>query len=160
MKNTKNIAIVYCEGAFNTPNGKTAHGLVRFTERYDVRCVIDSRYQSKDAGAVLDGSDNGIPIVGSLAEAVADTHGGTKATHFVVGLAPDGGRLSPVARAEVEVALRSGLNVDAGLHDYLSDDPQLSGLAAENDVVIRDVRKTPAMSDLHFSPARSKKSVP
>ena len=27
-------AIVYCEEAFNTPNGKTAHGLVRFTERY------------------------------------------------------------------------------------------------------------------------------
>ena len=27
-------ALVYCEGAFNTPNGKTAHGLVRFTERY------------------------------------------------------------------------------------------------------------------------------
>ena len=26
-------AIVYADGAFNTPNGKTAHGLVRFTER-------------------------------------------------------------------------------------------------------------------------------
>jgi len=28
----KDQAIVYCEGAFNTPNGKTAHGLVRFTK--------------------------------------------------------------------------------------------------------------------------------
>lgn len=37
-------AIVYCEGAFNTTNGKTAHGLVRFTERYKVIAVIDSRY--------------------------------------------------------------------------------------------------------------------
>ena len=27
-------AIIYCEGAFNTTNGKTAHGLVRFTNRY------------------------------------------------------------------------------------------------------------------------------
>lgn len=29
-------ALVYCQGAFNTPNGKTAHGLVRFTERYTI----------------------------------------------------------------------------------------------------------------------------
>ncbi len=29
-------AIVYCEGAFDTTNGKTAHGLVRRSERYGV----------------------------------------------------------------------------------------------------------------------------
>ena len=43
-------AIVYCEGFFNTPEGKTAHGLVRFTERYRVLSVIDSRYAGQDAG--------------------------------------------------------------------------------------------------------------
>lgn len=48
-------ALVYCEGAFNTPNGKTAHGLVRFTERYNIVGVIDSKYANKDAGEVLDG---------------------------------------------------------------------------------------------------------
>ena len=37
-------ALVFCEGAFNTPEGKTAHGLVRFTERYEVLGVIDSNY--------------------------------------------------------------------------------------------------------------------
>ena len=46
-------ALVYCEGAFNTPNGKTAHGLVRFTERYHVVGVIDSKYAGQDAGEVL-----------------------------------------------------------------------------------------------------------
>ena len=35
-------ALVYCEGAFGTPNGKTAHGLVRRTRRYDVLAVIDT----------------------------------------------------------------------------------------------------------------------
>ena len=48
-------AIVYCAGAFNTPSGKTAHGLVRFTERYQVLAVIDPIYAGKDARGVLDG---------------------------------------------------------------------------------------------------------
>ncbi|MGB2990951.1 MAG: DUF1611 domain-containing protein, partial [Candidatus Zixiibacteriota bacterium] len=52
-------AIVYCQGALNTPNGKTAHGLVRFTRRYQVLSVIDSRYQNQDAGAVLNGKPKG-----------------------------------------------------------------------------------------------------
>ena len=47
-------ALVYADGAFNTPNGKTAHGLVRFTERYTVVGVIDHKYAGQDAGMVLD----------------------------------------------------------------------------------------------------------
>lgn len=45
-------AIVYCQGAYNTPDGKTAHGLVRRTSRYDILSVIDSRYTGQDAGFV------------------------------------------------------------------------------------------------------------
>lgn len=144
-------AIVYCEGAFNTPNGKTAHGLVRFTHRYRVTAVVDSRYNGKDAGEVLDGRVRNIPIAGSLDRALAlSTKGKTPATHFVVGLAPDGGRLSPSAREDVKRALASGLNVDCGLHDFLSEDPVMMRLAAEKKVVIRDVRKPPCVDQLHF----------
>ncbi len=63
-------AIIYCEGAFNTPNGKTAHGLVRFTERYDVLSVIDSRYAGQDAGEILDGGMNMIPVYSTIQEGV------------------------------------------------------------------------------------------
>ena len=52
----KSNAIVYCQGAFNTPNGKTAHGLVRFTERYEVVAVVDSNYAGQDAAEILDGT--------------------------------------------------------------------------------------------------------
>ncbi len=144
-------AIVYCEGAFNTPNGKTAHGLVRFTRRYRVLSVVDSRYADKDAGEVLDGKVNRIPIFESLQKAVkaADSHA-RAATHFVVGLAPDGGRLSPEARRDVKKALTTGLNVDCGLHDFLSEDPELMALAAQHKVQIRDIRKPPPRSRLHF----------
>ncbi|MBI4719786.1 MAG: DUF1611 domain-containing protein [Chitinivibrionia bacterium] len=144
-------AIVYCEGAFNTPNGKTAHGLVRFTERYDVLAVIDSRYQGREAGEILDGADYGIPVVGSVEAAVQAAVGrGRTATHFVVGLAPDGGRLSAAAREDVKTAIRLGLNVDCGLHDFLAEDPELAALAASRGVVLRDVRKPPDRNNLHF----------
>ena len=48
-------AIVYCEGAFGTTNGKTAHGLIRRSRRYKVLAVVDSLQAEKDAGEVLDG---------------------------------------------------------------------------------------------------------
>jgi uncharacterized NAD-dependent epimerase/dehydratase family protein len=144
-------AIVYCEGAFNTPNGKTAHGLVRFTVRYDVLAVVDSAHAGSDAGEVLDGSPNGIPVVAGLKQGMEAANAANKAaTHMVVGLAPDGGRLSPAARADVKKAIELGLNVDSGLHDFLSDDPAFVKLAATNGIEIRDVRKPPGRDKCHF----------
>ena len=143
-------AIVYCAGAFNTPSGKTAHGLVRFTERYQVLAVIDPIYAGKDARGVLDGVLTGIPVVEDLAEAMltAGKHGG--ADVFVIGLAPDGGRLPDDAREVVKQAVQMGLHVDSGLHDFLSDDPIVSAMAKEKNVRIRDIRKPPERKDLHF----------
>ena len=90
-------ALVYCDGAFNTPNGKTAHGLVRFTERYEVTGVIDRKYAGQDAGMVLDGKNYGIPIFKDLKTALEQTGPENKPKVMVVGLAPDGGRLPPEA---------------------------------------------------------------
>ena len=144
-------AIVYCEGAFNTPNGKTAHGLVRFTARYRVMSVIDSRHAGGDAGEILDNKPNNIPVYDSLDRAFqAARDSGTPATHFVIGLAPDGGRLSNDARSGIRKAIESGCHVDCGLHDYLPEDPELSRLASDKGVLLRDVRKPPHRSHLHF----------
>ena len=38
---------------------------------------------------------------------------------------------------------RAGLDLDSGLHEFISDDPELSGLARENGVELRDLRKPP-----------------
>lgn len=144
-------AIVYCEGNFETTNGKTAHGLVRRCERYRILNVIDSGRAGRDAADVLDGRTGNIPIVGDLTAAIEDARGrGLEPTHLVIGLAPDGGRLPAAARADVRAALELGLNVDSGLHDFLSDDPALSELAATHGATIRDVRKPPARDTLHF----------
>jgi len=147
-------AVVYCQGAFGTTNGKTAHGLVRRTDRYRVLSVVDARYAGCDAGDVLDGKPCGIPICRSVRDAVTTTHASLSEsgapTHLVVGLAPDGGRLPQEARAEVREALGFGLSVDSGLHDFLSEDLELAWFAEQNGVRIRDVRKPPDRRDLHF----------
>jgi len=143
-------AVVYCEGAFGTTNGKTAHGLVRRTARYRVLAVIDSRAAGADAGQLLDGRAAGIPVVRDLDAALAHARAaGAPATHLVMGLAPDGGRLPPDARADVERALRLGLHVDSGLHDFIGDDPVLAAAAAASGARIRDIRRTPDRARLH-----------
>jgi uncharacterized NAD-dependent epimerase/dehydratase family protein len=147
----KDPAIVYCESAFNTPNGKTAHGLVRFTKRYEVLAVIDSRYAGKDAGEILDRVKKHIPLVNDLPEALAAAQmKNSTATHFVIGLAPDGGKLDPKARQAVIEAVKHGLHVDCGLHDFLSEDQQIAALARDHHVRLRDIRKPPSRERLHF----------
>jgi uncharacterized NAD-dependent epimerase/dehydratase family protein len=144
-------AIIYCQEAFGTPNGKTAHGLVRRTKRYHVLSVIDSRHAGGDAGFILDGTPKGIPIYMDIKEALGAVRSdGNNATHFVIGLAPDGGRLSPRDRRDVIEAIRSGLNVDSGLHDFLTEDSEITNLANAHGVQLRDVRKTPPRKELHF----------
>lgn len=144
-------ALVYCEGAFNTPNGKTAHGLVRFTERYEVVGVLDTKYAGSDAGDVLDGKPNGIPVFKDLEAAIiALAANENLPSYLVIGLAPDGGRLPQVAKATIKNALLKGWNIDSGLHDFLTNDPELVALAKEKNVKIRDIRKTPDRDQLHF----------
>jgi uncharacterized NAD-dependent epimerase/dehydratase family protein len=151
MNESKHNAVVYCESAFGSTNGKTAHGLIRFSRRYNVIAVIDSSLTGRDAGIFLDGVDRDIPIVDSVDDAfeIALSRN-IKLTHFVVSLAPDGGRLDWRARADIAVAIEFGLNVDCGLHDFLTEDPELTKLAADCAVEIRDIRKPPDRSDLHF----------
>jgi uncharacterized NAD-dependent epimerase/dehydratase family protein len=151
MASLDGYAIVYCEGFFNTTNGKTAHGLVRRTRRYDVISLVDSRHAGKDAGMVLDGRNSGIPVHATLEEAVISCKfSGKTAKYFVNGITPDGGAVSPETRKAVKKALKLGLNVDSGAHEFLSDDQELAKLAAKNGLTIRDVRKTPSRNELHF----------
>lgn len=144
-------AIVYAEGAFNTPIGKTAHGLVRFTRRYRILSVIDSRYAGEDAGKLLDGHENDIPVFGDVREAIYHSIGhGDIPQYFVIGLAPDGGRVDNRTRNDIKKAIMYRLNIDCGLHDFLSDIPEMRELAEHHKVRLRDIRKTPSREDLHF----------
>lgn len=151
VKSIDGKALVYCDGAFNTPSGKTTHGLVRFTERYEIVGVLDRNYAGKDSGEVLDGRSNGIPIFKSIESAEKKLlEKGIIPKTLVIGLAPDGGRLPAVAKGTIKKALEMGWNVDSGLHDFLTSDESLVKLATENQTRIRDIRKTPERDQLHF----------
>lgn len=144
-------AIVYCEGAFQTTYGKTAHGLVRFTRRYKVLSVVDSQCAGQDTGEILDNKPNGILIYASIREAIDAAAGaGVDPTHLVIGMATDGGRLDHWVHRDIKTALKMGLNVDCGLHEFITEDPELVELAAAHQVQMRDIRKPPPRSHLHF----------
>lgn len=150
MSEESAVAVVYCDGHFQDPNGKTAHGLVRFTRRYDVLCVIDRATAGRDAGEVLDGKRRNIPLVADLGEALSlGAKTGRRPTHLVIGVAPDGGRMDDGMKSAVRQALEAGLNVDSGLHDFLTEMPEMVALAAKVGKVLRDVRKPPPRSELH-----------
>jgi len=68
----------------------------------------------------------------------------------VVGLATDGGVLPDHARVAVARAITHQLDVYSGLHVFLSEDAELSALAAKHEVELFDVRKPPHRSTLHF----------
>ncbi len=141
-------ALVVCDDLFATANGKTAHGLVRGTERYEILGVIDGPTAGRDAGEVLDGENRGIPVFGTIADALRALP--RRPDFCVVGVATSGGRVTPGLRALLLEAVEAGVSVVNGLHEFLSDDAELASAAARRGVAIRDVRKTAPRSELHF----------
>ena len=130
-------AIVYCEREYLTANGKTAHGLVRHTNRYNIVGVVDSTAPAGDAGEVLDGKHRGIPLFSTLEEACRKT----LPKIFIIGAVSEGGVLPEGYDHAVAWALSHGLDVVSGLHYFLSEDERFAILATKNGCRITDVRK-------------------
>ncbi|HMV49565.1 MAG TPA: DUF1611 domain-containing protein [Blastocatellia bacterium] len=76
---------------------------------------------------------------------------------FVIGLAPDGGKLPAYAREAVAQALSAGLNVDSGLHEFLSEDAEFAALAKQHNVAFAMFAARHCAPSFIFSPAKSKK---
>lgn len=141
-------AIVLANDAYATPNGKTAHGLVRHGDRFNVRAVVDPACAGRDAGEILDGRHRGIPIASTLVEAAHRY--APEARYCIVGLATHGGRLTAGLRDLLREALELGLSVVNGLHDLAGDDPELGPLAEKRGLTILDLRRPKPREDLHF----------
>jgi uncharacterized NAD-dependent epimerase/dehydratase family protein len=148
MRRVDGTAIVLCNGLYTTVNGKTAHGLVRGTDRYRILGVVDAPTAGRDAGEVLDGVRRGIPIFASLPEALAALP--EKPDYAVIGIATHGGRMTAPIRASLKEALENGLSIVNGLHEFASDDAGLAALAKQSGRTITDVRKVPPRAELHF----------
>ena len=136
-------AVILCDGYFGQNTGKTANGLVRYSKRYEIVGVIDHTKAGRDAGEVLDGKANGIPIVGGLREAIDRCSPKT----LIIGVATFGGYIPQEYRPTLREAIEHGLNIVAGLHEYLSEDPEFAKLAETNGVRLVDVRKPRPIRD-------------
>lgn len=140
-------AVVYCEGQFGEQDGKTANGLVRHSEKYDVLSVIDSTRAGADAGMTLDAVANGIPVLGSLAEAIV--HAGHVPDYLICGIAPASGLLTADQRIVLLEGISRGMHIVNGLHEFLSDDLEFAAAALLAGVTITDVRRPRDKKDLH-----------
>jgi len=139
-------AVVYCEGNFGAIDGKTANGLVRHSGKYDILSVIDSTKSGLDTGVVLGHAANSIPLTEDLDHAIALA--GHVPDTFIFGIAPASGMLSSDERKVVLDAMRRGMNIVSGLHEFLGDDAEFSALAKERGVTILDVRRPRDKKDL------------
>lgn len=139
-------AIILTNGLLRSSDAKTAHGLIRGTERYRIVGVIDPPTAGQDAGQVLDGKHRDIPIYESLEQAID----AQAIDYLIIGVATVGGVLPADMLVVVEQAIQSGISVVNGLHDYLSDNPNLVALAQQHQVQLIDVRKPKSRKDLHF----------
>ena len=131
-------ALILCEGMFDSAEGKSTHGLLRYSKRFEIVGVIDSTHTGKDSGFVLDGIPNGIPFYKDLDSAL---FANPDVEYFIVGVATDGGKLPDSFRRVITYAITKKLNIVNGLHEYLSDDYKLAKLAECYGVKIIDVRK-------------------
>src|SRR6266498_4772089 len=141
-------ALVLCGGSYAEVTGKTAHGLVRGTDRYRIVGVVDAPTAGRDAGEVLDGRPRGIPIFASLSEALAKLP--AKPDFAVVGVATHGGHLTPEIKAVLLEAVERGLSIVNGLHEFAAEDLEIAAAAKRLGVSIIDVRNPGPKRGLHF----------
>jgi uncharacterized NAD-dependent epimerase/dehydratase family protein len=118
------------EGRSDDPHfGKTARGVLRYRPD-DVVVILDSARP----GAEQDGK----PVVPTVEDALP-----FRPTTALVGVATAGGRFPPAWRDLLRDAIRSGLDVENGLHEFISEDDELVALARDHGVDLRDLRKPP-----------------
>lgn len=141
-------AIILTNGLLTEGPAKTAHGLIRGSDRYKITGVIDQVHAGKDAGEVLDGQHRGIPVYATVQEAIAQSH--EKINYCLIGIAPKGGKLPEEMKQTLQECMQKGISIVSGLHDFISDMPGMVALAQKYNVTITDIRKPKQREELHF----------
>jgi uncharacterized NAD-dependent epimerase/dehydratase family protein len=126
--------LILAEGKSADPHyGKTARGVLRYSPHPTV-AILDSTRAGE--------TQEGIPIVATVDDGLS-----FDPTTALVGVATQGGRFPAAWRQLLRACVTKGLDVENGLHEFLSDDPELVELARRHGVELRDLRKPP--SDLN-----------
>lgn len=143
----KASAIILTNGLLQKIDAKTAHGLIRGTDRFRIVGVIDDVNSGKDAGEILDGKNRNIPVFATIADAVAAIN---NIQYCIIGVATNGGVLPEDFIVIIEACIRHGISIVNGLHEHLTDHLSIVSLAKKNNVELIDIRKPKKRSELHF----------
>lgn len=127
--------LILAEGFSGDPHyGKTMHGVLRY-RRDDVVAILDSTRAGQ--------FESGAPIVGNVAAALE-----YEPTAALVGVATQGGRFPLAWRELLRDCIRQGIGIENGLHEFVTDDPELVDLAETFGVSLTDLRRPPADLDV------------
>jgi uncharacterized NAD-dependent epimerase/dehydratase family protein len=122
--------LILAEGKSTDPHyGKTARGVLRYSEHPTV-AILDSTRAGE--------THEGIPVVAAVNDALC-----FNPTTALVGVATQGGRFPPAWRELLKACIANRLDVENGLHEFLTEDPELTELARRHGVELRDLRKPP-----------------
>ena len=143
-----NNALVLTNGVYTEPAAKTAHGLVRGTERFHIVGLIDEVAAGQDAGTLLDGTFRNIPIIANLG-VFLEQFPETPIHYLIIGVATLGGKIPDIMKPTLSEAIKKGISIVSGLHEYLSDDPYFADLARQSGAALLDIRKPKPFHELH-----------
>jgi uncharacterized NAD-dependent epimerase/dehydratase family protein len=101
------------------------------------------RYRRDDVVAILDSERPGATIDGVSVVPDLDAADVFEPTTALVGVATQGGHFPPAWRGLLRDCVRRGLDVENGLHEFLSDDSELASLAAKHGAELHDLRRPP-----------------
>ncbi|MCD4721314.1 MAG: DUF1611 domain-containing protein [Desulfobacula sp.] len=141
-------AFILTNGSLEHADAKTAHGLIRGTERFDIKGVIDYNSAGRDAGEVLDGMYRNIPVYATVDAYIKAA--GTKPDYAIIGVALSGGRLNEQWQALALDILKLGISIVNGMHMLLGDHPVFREVAKTHNAEIIDIRRHKPFDQLHF----------
>lgn len=140
-------AVIITGGLLDTNSAKTAHGLMRHSKRFEIIGVIDEKHAGKDAGEVVEGRANQLPVAADIADFIS-VH--EKPQYAIIGMATKGGVLPQNLYSSIQKILSLGIHLVNGLHEPLSEIEAFKSVAYEYGDIIYDIRKSKAFKDLHF----------
>ncbi|MEO1049084.1 MAG: DUF1611 domain-containing protein [Bacteroidota bacterium] len=143
----KRKAIIITGGKLDSIYAKTAHGLIRGSDKFDIVAVIDEKHKGSDAGTVLDHVPRQIPIYSDVADFAQHGNGADVA---ILGVATKGGIIPDSLRQEIKTAMEAGLGIVNGLHEFVDDIPELKSIAEAKGLSIEDIRKPKPFRALRF----------
>jgi uncharacterized NAD-dependent epimerase/dehydratase family protein len=129
--------LVLTDGYLTSRNAKTAHGVMRYG-RDQIAAVLDREHAGRSLSELMPELGTDAPIVGTLGDAMT-----YEPSSLLLGVATPGGWIPGAWRPWLVEAIEAGMEIANGLHRFLTEDAELTELAARSGASLWDVRDPP-----------------